>query len=65
MKVQLITPYRVSHLQRYGFTVRGNVASVDPSLSDADLVKKWVRFGYGRLGLIALLRAEVTLHWIS
>jgi hypothetical protein len=25
MKVQLVTPYRVSHLQRYGCTVRGNV----------------------------------------
>ena len=30
MKVQLVTPYRVSHLQRYGVTVRGNVTSVDP-----------------------------------
>ena len=28
MKVQLVTPYRVSHLQRYGLTARGNVASV-------------------------------------
>jgi len=28
MKVQLVTPYRVSHLQRYGVTVRGNVTSV-------------------------------------
>jgi hypothetical protein len=28
MKVQLVTPYRVSHLQRYFVTVRGNVASV-------------------------------------
>jgi hypothetical protein len=27
-KVQLVTPYRVSHLQRYGVTVRGNVKSV-------------------------------------
>jgi len=25
MKVQLVTPYRVSHLQRYGVMVRGNV----------------------------------------
>ena len=32
MKVQLITPYRVSHLQHYGVTVRGNVASVYPPL---------------------------------
>ena len=30
MKVQLVTPNRVSHLQRYGVTVRGNVTSVDP-----------------------------------
>ena len=28
MKVQLVTPYCVSHLQRYGVTVRGNVTSV-------------------------------------
>jgi len=30
MKFQPVTPYRVSHLQRYGVTVRGNVTSVDP-----------------------------------
>jgi hypothetical protein len=30
-KVQLVTTYRVSHLQRYGVTVRGNVTSVYPS----------------------------------
>ena len=30
MKSQLVTPHRVSHLQRYGFTVRGNVTSVYP-----------------------------------
>ena len=30
MKVHLVTAYRVSHLQRYGVTVRGNVTSVDP-----------------------------------
>jgi len=30
MKVQLVTPYRVSLLQRYGVTVRGNVTSVYP-----------------------------------
>ena len=28
MKVQLVTPCRVSHLQRYGATARGNVTSV-------------------------------------
>jgi len=37
MKVQLVTPYRVSHLQRYGLTVHCNVTSVDPPLD--------VRFG--------------------
>jgi hypothetical protein len=31
MKVQIVTPYRVSHLQRYGVTVRGNVTSLYPS----------------------------------
>jgi Na+-transporting NADH:ubiquinone oxidoreductase subunit NqrF len=30
MKVQIVTPYRASHLQRYGLTVRGNVTSVYP-----------------------------------
>jgi hypothetical protein len=28
MKVQIVTPYRVSHLQGYSFTVRGNVTSM-------------------------------------
>ena len=28
MKVQLVTAYRVSHLESYGVTVRGNVTSV-------------------------------------
>jgi hypothetical protein len=28
MKFQIVTPYRVSHLQRYGVTVRGNVTIV-------------------------------------
>jgi hypothetical protein len=32
MKVQIATPCRVSHLQRYGVTVRGNVTSVYPHL---------------------------------
>ena len=35
MKVQLVTPYRVSLLQRYGFTVRDNVTSVYPPLDRA------------------------------
>jgi hypothetical protein len=33
MKVQTVTPYRVSHWQRYGVTVRGNVTSVSSSSS--------------------------------
>ena len=32
MKVQLVTPYCVSLLQRYGVTVRVNVTSVYPRL---------------------------------
>ena len=32
MKLQLVTPCRVSLLQRYGVTVRGNVTSVNPPL---------------------------------
>jgi hypothetical protein len=27
MKVQIVTPYHVSHLQRYGVTVRGDVTT--------------------------------------
>ena len=30
MKVQLVTPYRVSLLQNYGVTVRGKVTSMYP-----------------------------------
>jgi len=37
IKVQLVTPYRVSHLQRYGVTVRGNVTSVDPP------IRAWIK----------------------
>jgi hypothetical protein len=32
MKVQLVTLYRVSLLQRYGVTVHGNITSVYPAL---------------------------------
>jgi hypothetical protein len=32
MKVQIVNPYRVSHLQRYGVTVGGNVTRVYPPL---------------------------------
>jgi hypothetical protein len=33
MKVEIVTPYRVSHLQRYGVTVRGNVTGMFGALS--------------------------------
>jgi hypothetical protein len=33
MKVQIVIPYRVSHLQRYGITVCGNVKGVYPPLN--------------------------------
>jgi hypothetical protein len=33
MKVQIVTPYRVSHLQRCGVTERVNVTSVYPPLA--------------------------------
>jgi hypothetical protein len=32
MKVEIVTPHRLSHLQRYGFTERVNVTSVYPPL---------------------------------
>jgi hypothetical protein len=32
LKVQIVTVYRVGHLQRYGVTVRGKVTSVYPVL---------------------------------
>jgi hypothetical protein len=32
-KFKLVTPYRVSHLQRYGVTARGNSTSVYPPLN--------------------------------
>jgi hypothetical protein len=35
MKVQIVTPYSISQLQRYGVTVRGNVTSVYPPLDRA------------------------------
>jgi hypothetical protein len=35
MKVQLVTLYRVTHLQRYEVTLRGNVASLYPPLDRA------------------------------
>ena len=32
VKVQLATPHHVSHLQRYGFTIRSNATSMDSPL---------------------------------
>jgi hypothetical protein len=45
MKVQTVTPYRVSHLQRYGVTVRGNVTSVfcyDPDRCARNITDKGI-----------------------
>jgi len=39
MKVQLVTPYRMSHMQCYGVTIRGNVTNVDPPLRVGCLVR--------------------------
>jgi len=41
MKVQLVTPYRVGHLQRYGVTVRGNVTSVYPPYVKPGSLDHW------------------------
>jgi hypothetical protein len=30
LSVQLVSPYRVTHLQRYEVTLCGNITSVDP-----------------------------------
>ena len=38
IKVQLVTPYHVSHLQRYSVTVRGNITGVHPPLQLASAV---------------------------
>jgi hypothetical protein len=35
MKVQIVTSYRVIHLQHYGVTICGNVTSVHPPLEHA------------------------------
>jgi hypothetical protein len=33
VKVQIVTPYRVGHWQRYGVKVRGNVTSAAPTVT--------------------------------
>jgi hypothetical protein len=49
MKVQIVTPYRVSHLQRYGVTVRGNVTpyTLRRRCAAAPLLRLWVRIPPG------------------
>jgi hypothetical protein len=42
MKFQHVTPYRVSQLQRYGVTVRGNVTSVYPLLETPRSQDSWL-----------------------
>jgi len=37
IKFKLLTPYRISHLLRYGFMVRSNVTSVYPPLKELQL----------------------------
>ena len=44
IKVQLVTPYRVSHLQRYDITVCGNVTSVYPPLVFTYVLKEYISF---------------------
>jgi hypothetical protein len=44
MKVQIVTPNRVSHLQPYGVTVRGNVTSLYPPLDYQILELKSILF---------------------
>jgi hypothetical protein len=46
MKVQIVTPYRVSHLQRYGVTVHGNITSVCPPVAGC----AWVLQGICNVG---------------
>ena len=74
MKVQLVTPYRVSLLQRYGVTVRGNVTSVYPPLDRAatgtgtvsimstylcmDLVQNWQLQGYSNKILLHVVKTK-------
>jgi len=40
MKVQLVIQYRVTHLQRYEVTLRGNVTSVYPPLKEKEQGRK-------------------------
>jgi hypothetical protein len=41
LKIQIVTPYRVGHLQRYGVTVRGNVTSAYPPVVDRQSTKTY------------------------
>jgi hypothetical protein len=45
LKIQIVTPYRVSHLQRYGVTVRGKVTDVyPPSHREVPVPLKYICF---------------------
>jgi hypothetical protein len=61
MKFQLVTRHRVSHLQHYGVTVRGNVTSVYPHLSSVLLTLQNV-FGGVWMDKECLLIYFVILH---
>jgi hypothetical protein len=58
MKVQIVTPYRVSHLQRYGFTVRGNVTKCVPTLILVGFIRMYSCFSSARW----LLHAHMPLY---
>jgi hypothetical protein len=78
MKVQIITPYRVSHLERYGGAVRSNVTSV-PTFRPSGHWDRPVNCltGYRRTAayrptqvfisvmLLPLIRRAITLHHLS
>ena len=71
MKVQLVTPYRVSLLQRYGVTVRGNVTSVYPPLHASGEERCMQSFGGKTREIYTTLKLEdlivygrVILEWI-
>jgi hypothetical protein len=54
MKVQIVNPYRVSHLQRYGVMVHGNITSVYPPLAAPSVTSLIMGFRQGWVFLLAL-----------
>jgi hypothetical protein len=67
MKVQIVTPFRVSHLQRCGVTVRGNVRSVYPPLEDGWVTCYTLQTQEGQVigSTVHSLVARTALHsWI-